>query len=106
MQAGHEGVALSEETRRSARDIALETQQQRKATEEVGRSMDDMAASVAETMTRTRRTASHAAELAQAATNLSFLMGGRRSALSASPRQPAPASGEEQTEGDRERRGH
>ncbi len=105
VQAGHEGVALSEETTRSARDIALETQQQRKATEEAGQSMDDMAASVAETMTRTRRTASHAAELAQAATNLSMLMGGRRSALSATQRRSVPALQEEKTEGGRERGG-
>lgn len=76
VQAGHEGVALSEETTRSARDIALETQQQRKATEEVGRSMDDMAASVSDTMTRTRLMVSHAAELAQAASKLTLLMGG------------------------------
>jgi methyl-accepting chemotaxis protein len=79
VQAGHEGVALSEETTRSARDIAMETQQQRKATEDVGRSMDDMAGSVSETMSSTRRTASHAAELAQVATNLSLLVGGSAS---------------------------
>jgi hypothetical protein len=101
VHAGHEGVALSEETTRSARDIALETQQQRKATEEVGRSMDDMAASVSETMTRTRRTVSHAAELAQAATNLSMLVGGGRSTPSAKPSQAAPALGERTTESDR-----
>ena len=79
VQAGHEGVALSEETTRSARDIAMETQQQRKATEDVGRSMDDMAGSVSETMSSTRRTASYAAELAQVATNLNLLVGGSAS---------------------------
>jgi hypothetical protein len=101
VHAGHEGVALSEETTRSARDIALETQDQRKATEEVGRSMDDMAASVSETMTRTRRTVSHAAELARAATNLSMLVGGGGTTPSATPSQTAPIPGETTTESDR-----
>ena len=50
VQAGQEGIALSEETTRSARDIALVTQQQRKATEQVGQSMDDMAATVTDAM--------------------------------------------------------
>jgi methyl-accepting chemotaxis protein len=101
VQAGHEGVALSEETTRSARDIALETQQQRKATEEVGRSMDDMAASVSQTMTRTRRMASHAAELAQAATKLSVLMGGGPSAPVDAARPDTLILGERNAESER-----
>lgn len=75
VQAGHEGIALSEETSRSARDIALVTQQQRKATEQVGRSMDDMAATVAETMASTRQTASTAQDLVHAALRLDRLVG-------------------------------
>lgn len=101
VQAGHEGVAVSEETTRSARDIALETQQQRKATEEVGRSMDDMAASVSQTMTRTRRMASHAAELAQAATKLSVLMGGGASTPVVAARPDTLILGERNAEGER-----
>ena len=75
VQAGHEGIALSEETTRSARDIALVTQQQRKATEQVGRSMDDMAATVSEAMASTRKTASTAEDLVQAALRLNRLVG-------------------------------
>ncbi|HEX7599438.1 MAG TPA: methyl-accepting chemotaxis protein, partial [Polyangia bacterium] len=73
--AGQEGIALSEETTRSARDIALETQQQRKATEQVGHSMDEMAAAVSETMASTHQTAADAAELAAAALHLGTLVG-------------------------------
>jgi methyl-accepting chemotaxis protein len=79
VQAGQEGVALSEETTRSARDIALETQQQRRATEQVGQSMDDMAATVTDAMARTRQTAANAAELAEAALQLGTLVGSSRS---------------------------
>jgi hypothetical protein len=79
VQAGQEGVALSEETTRSARDIALETQQQRRATEQVGQSMDDMAATVTDAMARTRQTAANAAELAAAALQLGTLVGSGRS---------------------------
>jgi methyl-accepting chemotaxis protein len=75
VQAGHEGIALSEETTRSARDIALVTQQQRKATEQVGHSMDDMAATVSEAMASTRKTASTAEDLVQAAFRLNRLVG-------------------------------
>jgi hypothetical protein len=75
VQAGHEGIALSEETSRSARDIALVTQQQRKATEQVGRSMDDMAATVSEAMASTRQTASTAQDLVSAALRLDQLVG-------------------------------
>jgi methyl-accepting chemotaxis protein len=78
VQAGHEGIALSEETSRSARDIALVTQQQRKATEQVGRSMDDMASTVAETMASTRQTASTAQDLVHAALRLDRLVGDAR----------------------------
>jgi len=74
VQAGQEGIALSEETTRSARDIALVTQQQRRATEQVGQSMDDMAATVTDAMARTRQTAANAAELAAAAVQLGTLV--------------------------------
>ncbi len=75
VQAGQEGIALSEETTRSARDIALVTQQQRKATEQVGHSMDNMAATVSEAMSSTRQTASTAQDLVQAALRLDHLVG-------------------------------
>ena len=75
VQAGQEGVALSEETTRSARDIALATKQQRRATEQVGQSMDDMATTVTDAMSRTRQTAANAAELAAAALQLGALVG-------------------------------
>jgi methyl-accepting chemotaxis protein len=75
VQAGQEGIALSEETTRSARDIALVTQQQRKATEQVGRSMDDMAATVSEAMSSTRQTNSTAQDLVHAALHLDRLVG-------------------------------
>jgi hypothetical protein len=83
--AGQEGISLSEETTRSARDIALETQQQRKATEQVGQSMDEMATAVSETMASTHQTAANAAELAAAALQLGTLVG--------SGREIEPASG-------------
>ena len=73
--AGQEGIALSEETTRSARDIALVTQQQRKATEQVGRSMDDMAATVSQATTSTRQTAATAQDLVRAALQLDRLVG-------------------------------
>jgi sensor histidine kinase regulating citrate/malate metabolism len=77
VQAGQEGIALSEETTRSARDIALVTQQQRKATEQVGRSMDNMAATVSEATASTRQTASTAQDLVSAALRLDRLVGSR-----------------------------
>lgn len=73
--AGQEGIALSEETTRSARDIALVTQQQRKATEHVGRSMDNMAATVAQATASTRQTATTAHDLVKAALRLDRLVG-------------------------------
>ncbi len=81
VQAGQEGIALSEETTRSARDIALVTQQQRKATEQVGRSMDDMAATVSEAMSSTRQTASTAQDLVYAALRLDRFVGSSSSRL-------------------------
>ena len=75
VQAGQEGIALSEETTRSARDIALVTQQQRRATEQVGRSMDDMAATVSDAISSTRQTASTAQDLVHAALRLDRLVG-------------------------------
>jgi methyl-accepting chemotaxis protein len=73
--AGQEGIALSEETTRSARDIALVTQQQRKATEQVGRSMDNMASTVAQATAGTRQTAATARDLVNAALRLDRLVG-------------------------------
>ena len=75
VQAGQEGMALSEETSRSARDIALVTQQQRRATEQVGRSMDNMAATVSQATTSTRQTAATAQDLVSAALRLDRLVG-------------------------------
>jgi methyl-accepting chemotaxis protein len=75
VQAGQEGMALSEETSRSARDIALVTQQQRRATEQVGRSMDDMATTVSEAMASTRQTASTAEDFVKAALRLDRFVG-------------------------------
>jgi hypothetical protein len=94
VQAGQEGVALSEETTRSARDIALVTQQQRRATEQVGQSMDDMAATVTDAMARTRQTAANAAELAAAAVQLDTLVGNGRlpQPARAIEQRPLPAS--------------
>lgn len=86
--AGQEGIALSEETTRSARDIALVTQQQRKATEQVGRSMDNMAATVSEATASTRQTASTAQDLVSAALRLDRLVGSR-SVLAQTQREPA-----------------
>ena len=95
VQAGQEGIALSEETTRSARDIALETQQQRKATEQVGQSMDEMASTVSETMASTRQTVANAAELAAAAFQLGTLVGSGRTATPARVVHPSsrPAVG-------------
>ena len=75
VQAGQEGIALSEQTTRSAGDIALVTQKQRQATEEVGRSMDEMAGAVANTMANTRQTVRTAGELAELAGAISSLIG-------------------------------
>jgi hypothetical protein len=75
VQAGQEGIALSEQTTRSAGDIALVTQKQRQATEEVGRSMDEMAGAVANTMANTRQTVRTAGELAELAGAISALIG-------------------------------
>jgi methyl-accepting chemotaxis protein len=90
VQAGQEGIALSEETTRSARDIALVTQQQRKATEQVGRSMDDMAATVSEAMSSTRQTNATAQDLVHAALHLDRLVGSSSSShLNHPPRDSA-----------------
>jgi methyl-accepting chemotaxis protein len=77
VEAGQEGIALSEETTRSAHDIALVTQQQRKATEQVGQSMDNMAATVTQATASTRQTAATAQDLVKAALRLDQLVGSR-----------------------------
>jgi methyl-accepting chemotaxis protein len=86
VQAGREGISLSEETTRSAGEIALVTQQQRQATEQVGRNMDDMARAVGNTMSNTRRAALTAGEMADMAAALAGLI--NRS--SAPPLAPPP----------------
>jgi methyl-accepting chemotaxis protein len=73
--AGQEGIALSEETTRSARDIALVTQQQRKATERVHHSMDAMAGTMSQATTCTRQAASVATDLVDAVLQLDRLVG-------------------------------
>ncbi len=97
VQAGQEGIALSEETTRLARDIALVTQQQRKATEQVGRSMDNMAATVAQATANTRQTAATATDLVNAALQLDRLVGSRtvlaRTQGEPALGLPAPANG-------------
>lgn len=64
VQASHDGTELSEETTRSAREIALVTQQQRKATEQVRTSMDEMTDLLNHTMRNIRQTTREAAALA------------------------------------------
>lgn len=64
VQASHDGTQLSEETTRSAREIALVTQQQRKATEQVRTSMDEMTDLLNHTMRNIRQTTREAAALA------------------------------------------
>jgi methyl-accepting chemotaxis protein len=86
VQAGQEGIALSEQTTRSAGDIALVTQKQRQATEEVGRSMDEMAGAVANTMANTRQTVRTAGELAELAGAISALIGRAGREAGAGPR--------------------
>jgi methyl-accepting chemotaxis protein len=86
VQAGQEGIALSEQTTRSAGDIALVTQKQRQATEEVGRSMDEMAGAVANTMANTRQTVRTAGELAELAGAISALIGRAGQDKSGGPR--------------------
>ena len=54
------------------------TQQQRKATEQVGRSMDDMAATVSEAMACTRQTAATASDLVKVALRLNRMVGSGR----------------------------
>jgi methyl-accepting chemotaxis protein len=90
VQAGREGIALSEETTRSAGEIALVTQQQRQATEQVGRNMDEMATAVGNTMSNTRQAALTAVELAEMASTLTGLIG--RTAGEAPPPPPAAAA--------------
>jgi methyl-accepting chemotaxis protein len=92
--AGQEGIALSEETTRSARDIAQVTQQQRKATEQVGRSMDNMAATVTQATASTRQTAATAHDLVNAALRLDRLVG-TSSVVAQTQRAPALAAPED-----------
>jgi Methyl-accepting chemotaxis protein (MCP) signalling domain len=85
VQAGHEGISLSEQTTRSAGDIALVTQKQRQATEEVGRSMDEMAGAVANTMANTRQTVRTAGVLSDLAAAIASLIGRSRAESNGRP---------------------
>jgi methyl-accepting chemotaxis protein len=67
VEASAEGIRLSEETTGSARDIALVTQTQRKATEQVGVSMDEMTQLLnhnVETIQQVTRSAGRLSEMA------------------------------------------
>ena len=64
VRASHDGTQLSEQTTRSAREIALVTQDQRRATEQVRTSMDEMTALLNHTMQSIKQTTHEAAELA------------------------------------------
>jgi methyl-accepting chemotaxis protein len=64
VQASHDGTELSEQTTRSAREIAMVTQQQRKATEQVRTSMDEMTELLNHTMLNIKQTTREAAALA------------------------------------------
>jgi hypothetical protein len=64
VRASHDGTQLSEQTTRSAREIALVTQDQRRATEQVRTSMDEMTALLNHTMQSIKQTTREASELA------------------------------------------
>ena len=74
VQSSHGGNELSEQTTRSARDIALVTQQQRQATEQVMRSMDEMTGVLGNTMTNVKNLNTSASALADLAGGLSALI--------------------------------
>ena len=78
VQAGQEGIALSEETTRSVGTIADTAQRQREATEAVGRSMDSITNMVDQILASTGRTASTASDLVEAAMRLEQVVDGRR----------------------------
>ena len=64
VQASHDGTQLSEQTTLSAREIALVTQDQRRATEQVRTSMDEMTALLNHTMRSIKQMTREAGELA------------------------------------------
>jgi len=74
VESSHDGTRFSEETTRSVREIALVTQQQRKATEQVSRSMDEMTELLNHAMADIKQTTRSAAELSQVSTLLAELV--------------------------------
>lgn len=74
VEASHDGTGFSEETTRSVREIALVTQQQRKATEQVSRSMDEMTELLNHAMADIKQTTRSAAELSQVSRLLAELV--------------------------------
>lgn len=74
VDASHAGIRLSEATTSSARDIALVTQQQRKATEQVSTSMDEMTQILNHNVTSIEQTAKSAGTLADLSAHLSGLV--------------------------------
>ncbi len=64
VRASHDGTQLSEQTTRSAREIALVTQDQRRATEQVRTSMDEMTALLNHTLQSIKQTTREASALA------------------------------------------
>jgi methyl-accepting chemotaxis protein len=86
VEASQGGTQLSEETTRSARDIALVTQQQRQATEQVTRSMDEMASVLGNTVSGVKHVTASATALAELAARLSSVI-----ATSGASARPASA---------------
>lgn len=68
--ASQDGTEFSEETTRSVREIALVTQQQRKATEQVSRSMDEMTELLNHAMMDIKQTTRSAASLSKISRSL------------------------------------
>lgn len=75
VMATEEGRRLAESTTESARLITNVTQQQRTGTEQVSRSMSDIAAVLAQSVSSTRQTRSLAAELKNQADRLAEVVG-------------------------------
>ncbi len=72
--ASQDGTEFSEETTRSVREIALVTQQQRKATEQVSRSMDEMTELLNHAMMDIKQTTRSAASLSKISRSLAELV--------------------------------
>lgn len=74
VDASSQGMNFSEETTSSVREIALVTQQQRKATEQVSRSMDDMTELLNHAMVDIKQTTRSASALSELADRLAELI--------------------------------